>query len=172
MTACGEDSLFIDRRVQFVDVGALFELVVDIQEHVAHLLQERLGFEHGKVLLARHDAGIHSALDVVTGVFKRGREAADAVPVEKQLNVLVRLASGERDEQRRRNLIGVVVGLDGEVDLAGLVPIRLIVRNALDHSALGEMVYVFVDGRCQTINTLREFLDCRGIEREHLGIDL
>lgn len=163
---------FVDCRIQFIDVGALFEIWIDIQEYVAQLLQDRLGFEHGEVLLARHDSGIHSALDVVTGVLEGGRKAADPVPVEKQPKVLIRLASGERDEQGWRDVIGVVVCLDVEVDLSGPVSMWLGVRNALENTAFDEVFHVLVDSRRRTIEPLGEFLDRRGIEGEHPGINL
>lgn len=134
----------VDRRVQFVDIGALLKIGGDIQEHVAHLLQDRLSFEYREVLLARHGAGTQSALDVVTGVLKSSRKAADPMPVEKQLDVLVRLVSGECDEQRRRNLIGMLVYLDVEIDLAGPVSMWLGVRHALENIAFDEVFHVLV----------------------------
>lgn len=51
MTACGGNSVFIDRRVQFVDIGDRFEIGIDVREHVAQFPQDRLRFEHGKTLL-------------------------------------------------------------------------------------------------------------------------
>lgn len=43
-------TLLANRRDQFVDLRARFE--IDIPKHLAKFLQNRLGFEHGEVLLA------------------------------------------------------------------------------------------------------------------------
>ena len=72
-------------------------------------LQNNLGFERREIEFAGGNPMIDRPVDVLEGVFERGREAVESVAIDADINVPVFLPAAHDSDERRRDRPRVAV---------------------------------------------------------------